>query len=136
MAKLDYALLADYARVDAAGLLTVVGGSFDRVTSPNEVATHQVHVVLRVFLEEADEEPVPIDVRVVAPDQQYEIGLSTTAQRNPAAKPIDGLTTATLTVGLLAPLPTSGRYIVRILLAGEPVKELPFIVELGVPGPA
>lgn len=32
MASLDYALLAEYARVDASGLLTVVGGSFDRVT--------------------------------------------------------------------------------------------------------
>ncbi|MGH3813059.1 MAG: hypothetical protein ACRDUV_11460 [Pseudonocardiaceae bacterium] len=29
MATLDYALLAEYARIDPAGLVTIVGGSFD-----------------------------------------------------------------------------------------------------------
>ena len=54
MATLDYALLAEYARIDPAGLVTIVGGSFDRVQATSTSGAHQMYVVMRVLLDESE----------------------------------------------------------------------------------
>lgn len=56
MATLDYALLAEYARIDPAGLVTIVGGSFDRVQASSSRGSQQTYVVMRVLLDESEEE--------------------------------------------------------------------------------
>lgn len=127
MAKLDYAVLAEYARIDAGGLVTIVGGSFDRVQAPTAGGVQQMYVALRVLLGEGDGD-VPFDVKVIAPAGQYEIGLSGVAGRGDGAEPTDGFHAFVAAVGVGAPLPVAGRYVVQILLQGEVVRELPFVV--------
>lgn len=49
MATLAYALLAEYARIDLAGLVTIVGGSFDRIQATNTSGAQQTYVLMRVL---------------------------------------------------------------------------------------
>lgn len=132
MASLDYALLAEYARVDPSGLITIVGGSFDRVQASGPNVGQQLFVAMRVLLDEG-EDGAALEVRVSAPNGEYELGMSAAAQRNPDAQPVDGRVNIMMAMGVLAPLPSSGRYSVKVVLNGQPVRELPFIVELAGP---
>lgn len=132
MATLDYALLAEYARVDSAGLLTVVGGSFDRVRAAGPAAAQQVFLALRVLVDE-DEDPVQIDIKVQSPGGEYELGMSGLAERNANAQPVDGRVNVMLAFGVVVPLSSAGRYVVRVALSGEVVRDLPFVVEMNQP---
>lgn len=127
MAALDYAVLAEYARIDSAGLVTIVGGSFDRVEVSAGGAVQQVFVALRI-LSERDEERVPFEVRVRAPEQQYEIVFSGATARAQDATPVGGRFSFTTAVGLVVPLPVAGEYVVDVALAGDIVRQLPFVV--------
>ncbi|GLZ41217.1 hypothetical protein [Actinokineospora sp. NBRC 105648] len=50
MASLDFAMLAEFAELDSAGLLTVVGGGFDRIEVRSPGLVQQVHLVMRFEL--------------------------------------------------------------------------------------
>lgn len=128
VATLDYALLAEYARVDPSGLLTVVGASFDRVQAQNEKAAHQVFVALRVLLDEA-ESSVDFEITVRPPSEVFSLALSGHSERNPDAIPVDGKVAVVVTAGMLVPLPEPGRYVVSVTLSDGQHRELPFIVE-------
>jgi hypothetical protein len=130
MAALDYAILAEYARVDSSSLLTVVGGSFDKIQTNAPSAAQQIHVALRVLLNE-DEDSVGVEVRAVAPSGEPIVGMSTEARRSPDAQPLDGVSNIMIAIGMLAILQSGGRYVVQVLLNGEMAKELPFLVDLG-----
>lgn len=56
LARLQYALLAEYARVDAAGLLTVVGAGFDHVGVQSLPAYQSMGLALRLLLPEGQEQ--------------------------------------------------------------------------------
>ncbi|HVE96625.1 MAG TPA: hypothetical protein VNA67_06535 [Pseudonocardiaceae bacterium] len=129
MATLDYALLAEYARIDPAGLVTIVGGSFDRVQTASTSGVQQTYVVMRVFLEES-EEAASFEVSVEPPNMAYAMQLAGTAVRNPAAVPVDGRVGVTLTIGLMVPIVAAGRYVARVSLEGQPVQDLPFMVDI------
>ncbi len=122
VATLDYALLAEYARIDPAGLVTIVGGSFDRVQTTSTSGVQQTYVVMRVLLDES-EEAASFEVSVEPPNMAYAMQLAGTAVRNPAAVPVDGRIGVTLTIGLMVPIVVAGRYVVRVSLEGQPVKE-------------
>jgi uncharacterized protein DUF6941 len=132
MAALDYAILAEFARVDSANLLTVVGGSFDKVQTNAPSATQQIYVALRVLLSE-DEDSVAVEVRAVAPSGEPTVAMSNEARRSPEAQPLDGMFNIMLAIGMLAILQSGGRYVVQVLLNGDMAKELPFLVDLGEP---
>ncbi|MGH3764907.1 MAG: DUF6941 family protein [Pseudonocardiaceae bacterium] len=89
MVSLDFALLAEYARVDPAGLVTIVGGGFDRVHAPAAGAVQQMFVAVRFVLDE-DEPAVPFEVKIQTSGDQYEIGIAGVATRAPAVQPIEG----------------------------------------------
>ena len=129
MAALDYAMLAEYARIDAAGLVTVVGGSFDRVQVIGDSGVQQVFVALRVLTAE-EEDRVPFEVKVRAPEQQYEIRVAGATQRAPDASPVGGFYSFTAALGVAAPLPVAGEYVVEVSLAGDIVRRLPFVVTM------
>lgn len=129
MATLDYALLAEYARIDPAGLVTIVGGSFDRVQATSTNGAQQTYVVLRVLLAES-EEAVSFEVSVEPPNKAYALQIAGTAERNPAAVPVDGRVGVTLTIGLMVPIVAAGRYVARVSLEGQPVQDLPFVVDI------
>lgn len=129
MAKLDYALLAEYARIDSAGLLTVVGGGFDRVQVGGDFAIQQMYVALRVLMTD-DEDRVPFEVKVRAPKQEYEIVVDGTAERAIDATPVGGAYGFTAAVPIAAPLRSAGEYVVEVILAGDTVSRLPFVVTM------
>jgi hypothetical protein len=80
VATLDYALLAEYARIDPAGLVTIVGGSFDRVQATSTGGAQQTYVVMRVLLDES-EETTSFEVSVEPPNKAYAPQLAGTAIR-------------------------------------------------------
>ncbi|MGH4008373.1 MAG: hypothetical protein ACRDTH_09525 [Pseudonocardiaceae bacterium] len=50
------------ARVDQAGLITIVGGGFDRVRVPDPGGMQQVFVAMRIVLDEREPD-VPFEVK-------------------------------------------------------------------------
>lgn len=132
MASLDYALLAEYARVDQAGLVTIVGGGFDRIRAPVTGGIQQVFVAMRIVLDE-QEPDVPFEVKIQSPGDQFEIGVAGATSRAPSVLPSDGKVHFMTAIGLVVPIQVAGRYVVQIMLAGEIVRYLPFVVELTQP---
>jgi hypothetical protein len=66
VATLDYVIVSEYACIDSSGLVTIVGGSFDRVQAPKPGAGQQLFITLRVLLEET-ETSVPFKIKVALP---------------------------------------------------------------------
>ena len=132
MASLDFVLLAEYARVDQAGLITIVGGGFDRVRVPTQGGMQQVFVTMRIVLDEGEPD-VPFEVKAQSPDNQYEIGVAGTTSHAPGVQPDDGKVNFIAAIGLAVPIQMAGRHLVQILLAGEVVRYLPFVVEIAQP---
>lgn len=129
MADLDFALLAEFARVDPAGLLTLVGGGFDRVQASGPGLVQQMFVVMRVHLAE-DERTVGFEVRVAPPGEEpFKIRVSGVASANPQEVSPSGRHAVVTVVGLGIPINTQGRYVVQVFIAGSLVRELPFAVD-------
>jgi hypothetical protein len=129
MAALDFAMLAEYARIDSAGLITIVGGGFDRVRVEGDHGVQQMAVAMRILLS-ADEDRLPFEVKVQAPEQEYEIVVGGSTERSANAKPVDGHYSFVAAVGITVPLATAGEYVVEIILAGDTVRRLPFVVTM------
>jgi hypothetical protein len=79
---------------------------------------------------------VPIEVRLQSPDRQYELGVSATAQRNPEAQSLDGLTERNARARTARPAAGDRAYLVRVLLDNNLMKEMAFVVELGASEPS
>lgn len=130
MAQLDYATLAEFAKVDAAGLLTVVGGGFDHLQVNAPGLVHQIFVVIRFKLDD-DEDSAAFEVKVVPPDKpEFELLISGSAQPGPRTRAIPGNLGALTVMGLGLPITTPGRYTVQVRMSGDVVRDLPFEVEL------
>lgn len=128
MAELDFAMLAEFARVDAAGLLTVVGGSFDRVQTPGPGPVYPFALILRARLDEG-EKSLSFEAQVTAPGKTGPVlGISGSSEVNPAAEPLDGRYYVQSVINMGVPISTAGRYTVSVLLDGALVRELPFQV--------
>jgi hypothetical protein len=128
VAELDSLMLAEYARVDASGLLTLVGGGFDRVQVAGLPAQQPASLALRVTLDEA-ERSVPVQVTARAPEGRYVINLVGSAEQPDAARPHEGKVGVTLVVGMTLPLPVMGVYEVLVRLGDLPERRLSFVVE-------
>jgi hypothetical protein len=128
VATLDYALLAEYARIDATGLATIVGGSFDRVRVSGTSGVQSTYVVLRVLLDEAEDD-TSFEVSIEPPSKTYSLQVAGTTSRNPDAVPVDGRLGVVVVIGASVPLPEPGRYVAKVTLAGRHVQDLPFMVD-------
>lgn len=133
MATLDYVIVSEYARIDPSGLVTIVGGSFDRVQAPQPGAGQQLFITLRALLEE-QETSVSFEVKVRPPTNQFTIGITGQTARRPDALAIDGRVGVVATVGVLVPLLMEGRYEVQISLDDSQTRTLSFMVEFAQPG--
>ena len=133
MATLDYVIVSEYARIDPSGLVTIVGGSFDRVQAPQPGASQPLFITLRALLEET-ETSVSFEVKVRPPTDQYAIGITGQAARRPDARSIDGRVGVVATVGILVPLLVEGRHEVQVSLDDSQTWSLPFVVEFAQPG--
>lgn len=128
MADLDFALLAEFARVDPAGLLTLVSGGFDRVQASGPGLVQQVFVAFRTQLDEG-ERTVGFKVRVVSPgEDQPEVAVSGVTAANPPAEPQPQQLGVVSVVGLGIPINAEGRYVVQVSIGGSLARELPFVV--------
>lgn len=127
MADLDFALLAEYARTDSAGLFTIVQAGFANVAVKSLPAIQ--HIAVAAKINTTDEDKV-VDVGIVfrAPEGAYEIrteGGSYTTNRLVANQNHISLVTA-----IVLPLPVEGTYSVDVEINGEIVRTLDFNVRL------
>lgn len=129
MATLDYALLAEYARIDPNGLVTVVGGSFDRVRAPGSGAVQSSYLVIRLLLDD-DEQSVSFTVRLDPPDGEYSVQVEGSVEKNELARPVAGKVSITGVVVLPVQVTTAGLYVIRLTLQDGQEREIPFVVEL------
>ncbi|WP_169514641.1 DUF6941 family protein [Actinokineospora enzanensis] len=130
MAGLDFAMLAEFARVDSGGLLTVVGGGFDRMEVRSSGLVQQVHLVMRFNLGDG-ETSVGFGVRVLTPGDpvfQVEVsGLAVTDNRE-ADAPVARHAVTVIPLGF--PVAVSGSYALEIQVDGQVVGSLPFEVRI------
>jgi len=129
LARLDYALLAEFARVDHGGLLTVVGGGFTQVNVTSLPAQRQLYVAMRLLLA-ANEDGAEVTFTVRPPDGRYKINLAGAVERPVNASAIKGEIGVMLATGVGVPLPVDGRYEVQITVNGESSSQLPFVVHV------
>lgn len=125
MAELDFALLADYAAV-VDGKLTIVGGSYTHVWSPEHDDSHQTYVAGRI---RTSEPTVELGISVAGPNRSYE--LATTAALSSNMVAYDGRhRTLIFAVRLDIPIVGPGLYEVNLRVDQEPVRRLEFSIEV------
>lgn len=133
MAELDYAMLAEFARLDASGLLTVVGGNFDQVATGRSGVVYPCALFLRFRLDQG-EDSVSFEVKINGADEPEPIvGVTGSAQISPDAASIDGKYYPQSVVPLGVPLMKAGRYTVAVTVDGEVAREMPFVVTFSEP---
>ncbi len=134
MPSLDFALLCN-AAMEHNGLVSILGGGFDRVSAPQWPINIPVTVASRVVWEEG-ELGVPHIVRVQVThsdgEQLARVEGTTIPQREPGMDP--GRPIGSMLV-LVLPLQfrREGDYAVSIALDAHPLKELPLVVETVLP---
>lgn len=128
--KLDIALLADAATVDAAGKLNVLG-IFHRLRGPEFPLRHgRVALVLRFAPEAEDEGRIAIEIRLMGPDDdqilrldgqvETKAGRDDVGVRIPQVLNLDGIV-----------FPEEGTYRFVVSADGEEVGRVPLKVEEG-----
>lgn len=134
MIELDYAFLADYARVESNGTLTVIGASWTFIVASQVPAVHRMAIAGRIR-STPEAEPVPLRIEVVAPEGKYRMALNAELTRAPAARPYGaaGRVGHLFAVDMDLPLPVYGLYEVHIHVADRHARRLAFDV---VEGPA
>lgn len=133
MARLQYALLAEFAKVDAGGLLTVVGAGFDRVAAQALPAHQAIAVGLRALLAQ-DEAEAPLRV-MLRPPEGLTLRFETVLRPAPDARPHGGYIGVAMAINLTVPLMVPGAYHLSIAVDGEEQQELSFEVEVSGPAP-
>ncbi|WP_037317169.1 DUF6941 family protein [Amycolatopsis orientalis] len=128
MAELDFAMLAEYARVDPAGLLTVAGGAFDQIEAPGPGLVQRMALAFRLTFE-PDEASTTLEIKINQPgNDSFALGLSSTVSPQVEGRKIVTKPAVVMAVDMGFPVMAAGRYIVQIIVAGQLVKELPFDV--------
>lgn len=129
------AALADYALVDQAGRLSVIG-IFSQVWVPAFPSEHRrTHLVIRVIGKRTEIGEHRIRLRFLGPEGAELFGGEGTFR---FGEPPAGVTFVEAAVVLVydLPLPRAGRYDVELSLDGETVSHLPLTVATApVPGP-
>jgi hypothetical protein len=128
MPDLDYAFIAEYARVDPGGKLTAIGASYTEVPVPQLPVSHLLSVAGRI---RSTLESEPARLRVVLKPPGGNVSLSLESELRPGAdlRPYDGdkvgIVFALTTV---VPLTTPGLCEVRLFLDDQEVRLLMFEV--------
>lgn len=131
---MDYAFLAEYAKVDPGGNLTAVGASYTHLLVPSFPAGHLVSVAGRV---RAGMGEAP-SLRVVALTPGESVRIETEMQLAPAsqARPYDpdqGTVGLQFALSMILPMPTPGLYTFDLVLEGVQVRRLAFTAEQAEP---
>ncbi|PWJ47847.1 hypothetical protein SAMN06264364_13420 [Quadrisphaera granulorum] len=131
MAELDYALLADYARVDADGTLTAVG-AHRTVIAVSQLPAQQVLAAAgRLWM--GRREPAA-HLSLSARTPEGDVGTISAWQVRPGLEQgeVPGRVSACFAVAVVAPLSSTGPHALVLSVNGEVVAELPFgvVVEI------
>ncbi|TDW91121.1 hypothetical protein [Kribbella sp. VKM Ac-2566] len=133
MATLDYAFLADYAKVQPNGTLTSVGASFTFVEAQSLPTTHRMAVAARVRAR-IDEQIIPFRVEITGPGESFRLGVDGQLSPGPDSRPYgEGFVGHLLAMDIQIPLPSAGLYTVNIELEGKHVRRLAFDVVRATP---
>jgi hypothetical protein len=126
VAELDFAVLAEFAKAEAGGLV-VVGGGFGRVRAARLPAAQTIGVGYRVFLEPGEE--AVARVSIAGPEGSFRVGVESSIA--PIEEPpVEGRLAAIQAAQLTLPLPAVGLYEVVIEINDVQVKRMVFEVEL------
>jgi hypothetical protein len=131
MAELDYAYLADYAQIEG-GKISALGASYTHARVESIPLGWMTTVVGRIRALEG-EGPVSLTVKIVPPNNEYEINAEGQIEAGPDVRPYDGKVGLLFALTAQMPLVAEGLYEVLISLNGEQVRRLAFNVELIVP---
>jgi hypothetical protein len=130
VAELDYAVLADYARVDGDGTLTVVGSHRAVVSVPALPAQHVLAVAGRVWM--GRREPAArLSLGALTP--QGDVGTVADWSLDPGLEQAEGSgrASASFAVTVVAPVEVIGAYALILSVNGEVARSLPFSVVTG-----
>lgn len=129
MAEIDFVILADYVRNDV-GVLSIVGGGFDRLTAATLPSGQNVGLGLR-FLFTRTECPGPHVLRIAFQDADAQVLVEVRAEF-PVGIPADyepgDLIGMTINANMGVPLPAYGRYTFEVVLDGQSLKSIPLRV--------
>jgi hypothetical protein len=123
---LDYALVADYARVEG-GKLTIVGASYTHVRTPTIPGAHLLAVAGRVR-SGAQANPVALRITVQSPGNEYTLSMDASLAPDDTTRPYDGKVGLLFAATITIPLPSEGLYEVFIDLDSQRVRRLAFDV--------
>lgn len=128
MAELDYAFLADYARVESNGTLTAVGASWTHLRPARLPGSHHFYVAGRIRTR-LQEPPTDLRIALIGPLEAYRLETSLPLQADPNATPYgEGWLGHVFAFEVGAPLTAAGMYVVELSIEGETVRRLKFEV--------
>ena len=128
MAELDYAFLADFARVDPNGTLTAIGASWTFVHAVLLPSVHRMAVAGRIRAKK-EAGPVVIRVAIHGPGDAFTLAADSEIAASPATRPYgSGLVGHLFAWNLEVPLPNEGVYSIYIDVDGERARRLAFEV--------
>ncbi|WP_435744859.1 DUF6941 family protein [Nocardioides sp. SYSU DS0663] len=118
MPEIDYAFLADFAKVEPTGTLTVVGASYMFVNAPQLPTAHRLAIAGRIRAR-ADDGTVPIRITIAGPEGTFEIATEGELDSSTAEPYGDGYVGLLFALDLQVPLPAAGTYWVEVMLTGS-----------------
>lgn len=119
MADIDYAFVAEFARVEPNGTLTAIGSSWTFLEAETIPTAHRMAIAGRVKAH-VDEGTVPVKVRLQGPDRSFELSAEADLIRPPESKPYGGGFVGLLfAIDLQLLIPQTGLYEVFIELPAE-----------------
>ena len=128
MAVLDYAFVADFAKVEPNGTLTAIGASWTFVQANTLPSVHRMAVAGRIR-GKVGEVPIAIRVDVWGPDDTFRLAAEAQLGPSTKARPYgDGFVGHLFALDLQIPLPAVGLYVIYIDLDGERARRLAFDV--------
>ena len=129
MAELDYAFIADFAKVEPNGTLTVNSASWTSLRTPVLPVARRLAIAGRIRAH-VDESPVALQIVFSAPDQAFNIGTEALLSPGPDARPYgDGKIGHLFALDWQVLLPSVGLYTINITINGEHARRLAFDVE-------
>ena len=126
MADLDYAFLADFARVEPTGTLTAMSASWTHLWVPALPSVHRLSVAGRVRAG-VDDGPIPMRIEIFLPSGDIVLGTDFAVEAGPDAKPYaDNRIGLLFAIETIVPIIEEGKFRVSIRLDGEVARDLYF----------
>jgi len=128
VASLDFAFLAESARVDAGNTLSGLGIGFTHAYVARLPMAINVTVAGLAWMTEEDQGSTQLSLTLVGAEETYEASLDATLTVHPVERPLEGRFAATFDIPVTVAVPVAGIYRVTIRLDGTIAKTLAFEV--------